>query len=144
MLQYWRQPEDGWLVYVKEGINMRRYIAIFLLMLFAVGMMLTGCVEKAPQQQQTEPPQQVEQQQKPAETQGEVSTLVGEFIGLADSHSVEILVDGEAREYQFTSEAIGESLEVFDKGMPIQFDVKTDAGQGMPTIVKIYDAPAQG
>lgn len=122
---------------------MRRFTAFVFLMIFAVGMMLTGCTEKTTQQQ-TEPAQQEEQQQETTEVQEGISTLVGEFIGLADSHSVEILVDGETREYQFISEAIGESLEVFDKGMQIQFDIKSDAEHGLPIIVKIYDVPAQG
>lgn len=123
---------------------MKRWGTVLLIMILMMGLLLAGCTEKTEQPQQSEPVQQEEQQTEEQRAQDEISTLVGEFIGLADSHSVEILIDGEACEFQVVNEDIRKSLEVFDSGIQIQFDVMTDAETGTQTIVKIYDTPAQG
>ena len=59
--------------------------------------------------------------------------------GLADGHSAEIAVDGEATVFQFYDEAIAEQLEIMETGTMIQFDVETDDETGVMTIVKLYE-----
>lgn len=122
---------------------MKRYISCLLVVLLTVGLLLAGCGgNQQEKQEQQEPQQQTEQTEQP---QGEISTLTGEFQGLADGHSVEVSVDGEAREYQFYDEAIAEVLNNMETGTTIQFDVEADAeNTDLLTIVKIYDTPAQG
>lgn len=119
---------------------MKKAISSLLVLCLAMGLLLSGCGSDKQQQQQEEQQQQQEQQQ----AQGEISTLTGEFQGLADSHSVEVLVDGEAQSYQFFDEDVAAALETMETGTVIQFDVETDAAQELATIVKLYDAPAQG
>lgn len=101
-----------------------------------MGLVLGGCSNNNQEQEQ--------QQQEEQQTAGEISTLTGEFQGLADSHSVEIIVDGEAQSYQFFDEDVAAALETMETGTIMQFDVETDAESNMQTIVKLYDAPAEG
>ncbi len=66
------------------------------------------------------------------------------FQGMADGHSAEILVDGEAQVYQFFDETIAASFETLEPDTEIQFDVELDAETEQQTVVKLYDAPAEG
>lgn len=112
---------------------MKRYLSFLLVLLLVVGAGLTGCgMIRRPQQEETPP------------VQTEISTLKGEYQGLADGHSVEIIVDGEAQVYQFYDEEIGSVLESMETGALVQFDVETDSETEVSTIVKVYDEPAQG
>ena len=109
---------------------MKRSISLLLMLLLAVGLLFAGCgVDK---QEEEQPPQ------------NEVSTLTGEFQGLADGHSAEIIVNDEAQVYQFYDENISAVLEPMETGTAIQFDVETDTETNMQTIVKVYDEPAEG
>ncbi|MFR6290553.1 MAG: hypothetical protein ACLUKQ_03785 [Peptococcaceae bacterium] len=113
---------------------MKRYLSFLLVLLLVVGAGLTGCGNDTTEPQQEETP--------PVQT--EISTLKGEYQGLADGHSVEIIVDGEAQVYQFYDEEIGSVLESMETGALVQFDVETDSETEVSTIVKVYDEPAQG
>lgn len=113
---------------------MKRYLSFLLVLLLVVGAGLTGCGNDTTEPQQEEIP--------PVQT--EISTLKGEYQGLADGHSVEIIVDGEAQVYQFYDEEIGSVLESMETGALVQFDVETDSETEVSTIVKVYDEPAQG
>jgi hypothetical protein len=124
-----------------EVSNMKRSIAIGMASCFLMGMLLGGCVGT---QQAQQPVQNEPQQEEPVAPQGEIETLIGEFQGLADSHSVEILVEGEPQEYQFFDDDIAAAFEGMDTGTAIQFDVETTADNTLPTIIKLYEAPAQG
>ena len=115
---------------------MKRALSILCILFLAMGLVLGGCSNNNQEQE--------EQQQEEQQTAGEISTLTGEFQGLADSHSVEIIVDGEAQSYQFFDEDIAAALETMETGTIMQFDVETDAESNMQTIVKLYDAPAEG
>ena len=115
---------------------MKRALSILCILFLAMGLVLGGCSNNNQEQEQ--------QQQEEQQTAGEISTLTGEFQGLADSHSVEIIVDGEAQSYQFFDEDIAAALETMETGIIMQFDVETDAESNMQTIVKLYDAPAEG
>ena len=120
-------------------MKMKKHISVLLIMCLAFGLFLGGCTgnekpdpEQQPQQEQTEQPQV------------EVHTLTGEFQGLADGHSAEVLVDGEPQVYQFFDEVVTSAFEVMESGTIIQFDVEADLTSDTVTIVKLYDAPAQG
>ena len=120
-------------------MRMKKHISVLLIMCLAFGLFLGGCTgnekpdpEQQPQQEQTEQPQV------------EVHTLTGEFQGMADGHSVEVLVDGEPQMYQFFDDVVASAFEVMESGTAIQFDVEVDAETNAQTIVKLYDAPAQG
>lgn len=115
---------------------MKRALSILCILFLAMGLVLGGCSNNNQEQEQ--------QQQEEQQTAGEISTLTGEFQGLADSHSVEIIVDGEAQSYQFFDEDVAAALETMETGTIMQFDVETDAESNMQTIVKLYDAPAEG
>ena len=98
-----------------------------------MGFLLGGCGNKEQKQQREEP-----------QTSGEIFTLTGEFQGLADSHSAEVIVDGEAQSYQFFDEDVAAVLEGLDAGTTIQFDVENNAENQLQMIVKLYEAPAEG
>ncbi len=116
-------------------MNMKKYVSVLLVMFLAFGLFLGGCTgDNNPQ----------EQQQQTEQPQVEVLTLTGEFQGLADGHSAEILVDGEPQVYQFFDEVVTSAFDVMDSGTIIQFDVEIDTETDAQTIVKLYDAPAQG
>ena len=112
---------------------MKRNLSILLVLFLTMGFLLGGCGDKGQEQQQEEP-----------QTSGEILTLTGEFQGLADSHSAEVIVDGEAQSYQFFDEDVAAVLEGLDAGPTIQFDVENDAENQLQTIVKLYEAPAEG
>ena len=112
---------------------MKRYGSILLVLLLAVGLLLGGCGGDANEQQQEEQPPQTE-----------VSTLTGEFQGLADGHSAEIIVEEQAQVYQFFDEEVAAKLEPMETGTVIQFDVETDPETEAQTNVKVYDTAAQG
>lgn len=114
---------------------MKRYGSFLLVLLLAVGLLLGGCGGDTNEQQQEE---------QPPQTQTEVSTLTGEFQGLIDGHSVEIIVDEQVEAYQFFDEEVAAKLEPMEAGTVIQFDVEIDAETEVQTIVNVYDAPAQG
>ncbi len=114
---------------------MKKHISILLLVLLVGLMMLGGCTNDNGQQE--EPP-------KGEPQQTELLTVTGEFQGLADGHSAEILVDGEPQVYQFFDEVVTSAFETMESGTQIQFDVEADSATGVQTIVKLYDAPAQG
>lgn len=115
---------------------MKRALSILCILFLAMGLVLGGCSNNNQEQEQ--------QQQEEQQTPGEISTLTGEFQGLADSHSAEVIVDGEAQSYQFFDEDVAAALETMETGTIMQFDVETDAETGLQTIVKLYDAPAEG
>lgn len=116
---------------------MKKYMSILLVMLLFVGL-LGGCSGNNGQKQEEQ------QQTQQEEQQAEVGTLVGEFQGLADGHSVEITVEGEPQVFQFFDEDMVAVFETIETGTELQFDVQTDAETGVKTIVKLYDEPAQG
>ncbi len=114
---------------------MKKVTAVVLILLLACGFALGGCVDDNNNQQGG-------QQQE--EIQIETYTLTGEFQGLADGHSAEVLVDGEPQAYQFFDEIVMSAFENMETGTLIQFDVEVDTANDVKTIVKLYDAPAQG
>lgn len=109
---------------------MKRSISLLLVLLLTVGLLLAGCGSGKQQEEQL--------------PQNEVSTLTGEFQGLADGHSAEIIVNDEAQVYQFYDEDVAAKLEPMAANTTIQFDVETDTENEMQTIVKVYDEPAEG
>ena len=131
-------------------------VGILLMVLFVgIAVMVVGCggnEEPVQNQNQMQGQQQSEQQNRDEQNvasptganvqnaQSEVKnvTLNGVFNGLADGHSAEIAVDGEATVFQFYDEAIAEQLEIMETGTIIQFDVETDDETGVMTIVKLY------
>ena len=115
---------------------MKRALSILCILFLSMGLVLGGCSNNNQEQEQ--------QQQEEQQTSGEIATLTGEFQGLADSHSAEVIVDGEAQAYQFFDEDVAAALETMETGTTIQFDVETDAESDLQTIVKLYDAPAEG
>ena len=115
---------------------MKRQASFLLIAALLLGFGLTGCGG----QETPTPEEPVQEQTEPAE----VSTLQGEFEGLADGHSVEITVDGEPITYQFYDDAVAASLETMETGATIQFDVTEEESSELPTIVKVYDTPAEG
>lgn len=60
----------------------------------------------------------------------------GELVGLADSHSVEILVDGEPVVFQ-CSEELAAELGAMDPGVTISFSYTTDAATGAYTLEEL-------
>ena len=120
-------------------MKIKKYMSVLLAMLLVCGLMLGGCTGDNPQQgEQQNQEEQIEQPQV------ETLTLTGEFQGLADGHSAEVLVDGEPQVYQFFDEVVTSAFEVMESGTTIQFDVEADLTSNTVTIVKLYDAPAQG
>ena len=119
-------------------MKMKKHISVLLIMCLAFGLFLGGCTGNDNPEQQQEQTEQTEQPQV------EVHTLTGEFQGMADGHSVEVLVDGAPQMYQFFDDVVASAFEVMESGTAIQFDVEVDAETNAQTIVKLYDAPAQG
>lgn len=118
-------------------MKMKKYMSVLLVMCLACGLFLGGCTGN-------DNPEQQQQQEQVEQPQVEVLTLTGEFQGLADGHSAEVLVDGEPQVYQFFDEVVTSAFEVMESGTIIQFDVEADLTSDTVTIVKLYDAPAQG
>ena len=112
---------------------MKRYGSFLLILLLTVGLLLGGCGGDNNAEQQEQQPAQVE-----------LSTLTGEFQGLADGHSVEIIVGEQVQVYQFFDEEVAAKLEQLEAGAAIQFDVETNVETEAQTIVKVYDTAAQG
>jgi ABC-type oligopeptide transport system substrate-binding subunit len=134
---------------------MKRVGILLMVLLVGIAVMVVGCggnENSAQDQNQIQGQQQSEQQNRDGQNvasptgakvqnaQSEVKnvTLNGVFNGLADGHSAEIAVDGEATVFQFYDEAIAEQLEIMETGTIIQFDVETDDETGVMTIVKLY------
>ncbi len=125
-----------------------RYRAGVLLLCLLCGLSFTACSggqsgeETAGQNQE----QQAQEQQQTQEQQAapEISTLTGEFQGLADGHNAEVIVDGEQQMFQFFDETVAARLETMEVGTKIQFDAERDSETDLLTIVKLYDAPAEG
>ncbi|MBQ1187922.1 MAG: hypothetical protein IIX62_02410 [Peptococcaceae bacterium] len=122
-------------------MKMKKRISVLLIMCLVFGLFLGGCTGNDNPEQQQEQTEQTEQTEQP---QVEVHTLTGEFQGMADGHSVEVLVDGEPQMYQFFDEVVASAFEVMESGTAIQFDVEVNAETNAQTIVRLYDAPAQG
>ena len=122
-------------------MKMKKHISVLLIMCLAFGLFLGGCTGNDNPEQQQEQTEQTEQTEQP---QVEVHTLSGDFQGMADGHSVEVLVDGEPQMYQFFDEVVASAFEVMESGTAIQFDVEVNAETNAQTIVRLYDAPAQG
>ena len=134
---------------------MKRVVVLLVVLLVGIAVMVVGCGgnEDAAQNQMQEL-QQSEQQNRDGQTiasptgadvqnaqsEAKIVTLNGAFNGLADGHSAEIAVDGEATVFQFYDETIAEQLEIMETGTSIQFDVETDTETGVMTIVKLYEA----
>ena len=131
---------------------MKRVGILLMVLLVGIAVMVVGCgsnEDSAQNQNQMQEQQQGEYdgQNSASPTganvqnaQSEVKnvTLNGVFNGLADGHSAEIAVDGEATVFQFYDEAIAEQLEIMETGTIIQFDVETNDETGVMTIVKLY------
>ena len=134
---------------------MKRVGILLMVLLVSIAVMVVGCggnENSAQDQNQIQGQQQSEQQNRDEQNvasptganvqnaQSEVKnvTLNGVFNGLADGHSAEIAVDGEATVFQFYDEAIAEQLEIMETGTIIQFDVEPDDETGVMTIVKLY------
>ena len=120
---------------------MKKYMSILLVLLLSCGLVLGGCAGSDTQQEEQSQQQEQQQEELP---QAEVLTLNGEFQGMADGHSAEVIVDGEPQMYQFFDEVVTSAFETMESGTQIQFDVEVDAETEMQTIVKLYDALAQG
>jgi uncharacterized alpha/beta hydrolase family protein len=134
---------------------MKRVVVLLVVLLAGIAVMVVGCGgnEDAAQNQMQEQ-QQSEQQNRDGQTiasptgadvqnaqsEAKIVTLNGAFNGLADGHSAEIAVDGEATVFQFYDETIAEQLEIMETGTSIQFDVETDNETGVMTIVKLCEA----
>lgn len=130
---------------------MKRVGILLMVMLVSVAFLFTGCGsgDEAKQNQQQDVQQNVEEQSpqdeaNPAgvdvqDTETETVTLHGEFQGLADGHSAEIVVDNEPIVFQFYDEAITEQLEIMETGTTIQFDAEMDTETGVMTIMKLYE-----
>ncbi len=120
-------------------MKIKKHMSVLLAMLLVCGLMLGGCTGDNPQQgEQQNQEEQIEQPQV------ETLTLTGEFQGLADGHSAEVLVDGEPQVYQFFDEVVTSAFDTMESGTQIQFDVEIETETDAKTIVKLYDAPAQG
>ena len=117
---------------------MKQKVLVLLVLILSVGLLMSGCFSDK------ETPSNDAQQREEQQPQGEISTQVGVFQGMADGHSAEILVDGEAQVYQFFDETIAASFETREPDTEIQFDVELDAETEQQTVVKLYDAPAEG
>lgn len=134
---------------------MKRVGILLMVLLVGIAVMVVGCggnENSAQDQNQIQGQQQSEQKNRDGQNvasptganvqdaQSEVKnvTLNGVFNGLADGHSAEIAVDGEATVFQFYDEAIAEQLEIMETGTIIQFDVEPDDETGVMTIVKLY------
>ena len=134
---------------------MKRVGILLMVLLVGIAVMVVGCggnENSAQDQNQIQGQQQSEQQNRDGQNvaspngadaqnvQSEVKnvTLNGVFNGLADGHSAEIAVDGEATVFQFYDEAIAEQLEIMETGTIIQFDVEPDDETGVMIIVKLY------
>ena len=133
---------------------MRKAGMLLMVILVGTALLFAGCgSDESVDQNQGQEQQQNEQQNGDAQndasptgadvqnTQSEVKTVTlnGEFNGLADGHSAEIAVDGEATMFQFYDETIAEQLEIMEVGTAVQFDVETDDETGVMTIVKLYE-----
>ena len=133
---------------------MRKAGMLLMVILVGAALLFTGCgSDESVDQNQGQEQQQNEQQNGDAQndasptgadvqnTQSEVKTVTlnGEFNGLADGHSAEIAVNGEATVFQFYDETIAEQLEIMEVGTAVQFDVETDDETGVMTIVKLYE-----
>ena len=134
---------------------MKRVGILMTVLLVGVAIAFAGCGGNDANQDQNQMQEQQQNEQQNGDVQNETSptgadvqsaqseakavTLNGEFHGLADGHSAEIAVDGEATVFQFYDEAIAEQLEIMETGTMIQFDVETDDETGVMTIVKLYE-----
>ena len=129
---------------------------LLMALLVGITVMVVGCGgngDSAQNQNQMQEQQRDEQQNYDGENvtsptgadvqhvQSEVPTVTlnGEFHGLADGHSAEIAVDGEATVFQFYDETIAEQLEIMEIGTIIQFDVETDDETGVMTIIQLHE-----
>ena len=121
---------------------MKQKVLVLLVLILSVGLLMSGCFSD--KETPSNDAQQREEQQEEQQPQGEISTQVGVFQGMADGHSAEILVDGEAQVYQIFDETIAASFETLEPDTEIQFDVELDAETEQQTVVKLYDAPAEG
>ena len=83
---------------------MKQKVLVLLVLILSVGLLMSGCFSD--KETPSNDAQQREEQQEEQQPQGEISTQVGVFQGMADGHSAEILVDGEAQVYQFFDETI--------------------------------------
>lgn len=136
---------------------MKRVGILLMVLLVSIAVMVVGCggnENSAQDQNQIQGQQQSEQQNRDgqnvasptgadiqnAQSEVKIVTLNGVFNGLADGHSAEIAVDGEATVFQFYDEAIAEELEIMETGTIIQFDVETNDETGVMTIVKLCEA----
>ncbi len=115
---------------------MKRALSILCILFLSMGLVLGGCSNNNQEQEQ--------QQQEEQQTSGEISTLTGEFQGLADSHSAEVIVDGEAQAYQFLTKTLPLPWKQWKPELPFNLMWKTDAESDLQTIIKLYDAPAEG
>jgi len=71
----------------------------------------------------------------------------GEFVGLADGHTAEIIVDGTPTAFQFDSAKLLDTMEGFQKGDPVSFEyIIRDLGGGLTQnwLTKIEKAGSQG
>ena len=129
-------------------------IGMVLMVMLLVTVMSVGCAKNDDaQQNQVQQQEQQNQQQDAQQNQegtsndnaqdvqanAELLTLTGKFNGLADSHSVEVEVDGEATVFQFSDEGILERLEVMEEGTEIQFDAEFEPETDIRRMVKLYD-----
>lgn len=121
---------------------MKQKVLVLLVLILSAGLLMSGCF--GGKETPSNDAQQREEQQEEMQPRGEISTQVGVFQGMADGHSAEILVDGEAQVYQFFDETIAASFETLEPDTEIQFDVELDAETDQQTVVKLYDAPAEG
>lgn len=137
---------------------MKRVSVVLMVLLTGAALVFAGCggndAEQKPEQVQ-EQQEQTSQQQNAVEQNSEneanpagadiqngqinVLTLQGEFQGLADGHSAEIIVDEEPVVFQFYEENVAELLNIMETGTDIQFDITVDAQTGVRTIVKVYE-----
>lgn len=134
---------------------MKRVGILLMVLLVGVSLIFGGCGNNDAQPNPGQIQEQPEGQQNTIGTDSEISadavgtdiqneqlevqTLQGEFQGLADGHSAEIVVDNEPVVFQFYEETIAEPLNIMETGTEIRFDVTIDTETGVRTIVKLYE-----
>ncbi len=137
---------------------MKKAGMLVMVLLVAAAMMFAGCggtddaqqnQEQQNQQQEVQKGQEGTQNETQNETRNDEAqnvqadveqvTLTGKFNGLADSHSVEVDLDGEATVFQFSEEGMLERLEVMEEGTEIKFDAEFETGTNVRRMVKLYE-----
>lgn len=65
---------------------------------------------------------------EPAAETPAASVLEGEFVGWADNHTVEVIVNGVSTAFQVEDEGVKAALESYDEGTVFSFETKEEGG----------------